>query len=239
MGRHGGSGPRARQWLATSVVSALADEAAITDSNNATHRARNVRLLPAHDLASTTPGHPRYGMILPGAAPRTTYCAAPYGRGNGWEGRSAAAVRQGCVPLLIFPPRTEMPLEPFVPWRRFSVAWSDAALTATPQRQRTAAWDGEAARLRAHLAAHSWEVDVDRMHCEMACAATHMSWEAPSCPPASCALAAQGKARRERTGALATLLTVLGNRRRPPAERLTPRACPCDKNSSEWHFFDG
>ena len=212
------------------MADTLLSDALITDTGNASHRARNVRLFPAEDLQSTTQGHPRYGMILPGAAARATFCAAPYGRGNGWEGRSASALREGCLPLLVQPPGATMALEPFVPWERFSVRWSDAHLVRDG-----ADW---ARRLRDALAARS-PAQLDAMRCEMACAATHMSWEAPSCPPASCAEAVRADVRTRRTGVLATLLTILDNRRRPPHERRVANVCPCEEESTRWHYMHG
>ena len=98
---------------------------------------------------------------------------------------------------------------------------------------------------------------TDEMRCEMACAATHFTWEAPSCPPASCALAA---ARRQPSdgaeagvdkgnvrshGVLATLLRILDNRRlrradaagrvAADAEHVT-RRCPCEQASEAWYY---
>ena len=73
------------------------------------------------------------------------------------------------------------------------------------------------------------------MRCEMACAATHMTWEATSCPPASCALAARGAAKR-RHGALATLMRLLAMRALPPGKQRTARACPCQRPSDEWYY---
>ena len=223
MGRHGGSGPNARRWLATSVARELAASSLITDTNSASHRERNVRELPPSMLVSTRVGHKMFGVISPAASPRSVFCAAPYGRGNGWEGRSALAVREGCVPLRIHPLGAQMALEPFVDWSRFSVQWDDTRLSV-----------GSARRLGTALASYS-DAQLDIMRCEMACAATHTSWEAPSCPPASCALAARGQS-LTRHGALATLLTILGNRRLPPERRRAPRPCPCDRGSDKWHF---
>ena len=139
MGRHGGSGPRVRQWLARAQDKRqLPAGAIITDTNSRRHRERNVRELPASILGSTVAGSPRFGYLRPGPAEAAiaTFCVAPYGRGNGWEGRSASAIRHGCVPLSIKPPGSVMALEPFVPWARFSVSVSDAQLTPSSLHRR-------------------------------------------------------------------------------------------------------
>ena len=76
---------------------------------------------------------------------------------------------------------------------------------------------------------------LNKMRCEMACAAAHMSWSGPGAPPASCAGGAPA-----RTGAVATLVTLLANRRLPPAKRARPvPACPCHAAPCDWHLFPG
>ena len=230
MGRHGGSGPATRKWLARSVAG-MSTDMLVTDTNNREHLTRNVRVLPKTDLYAHDPKKGRYGWVHPSAAARASFCAAPYGRGNGWEGRSAAAVRKGCVPVRLQPAHALMALEPLVPWERFSVVWraDEARMRADP--------NGEARQLRAALAVVT-PAALGRMKCEMACAAVHMTWEASPAlnPPASCAGAAQGASRRK-TGVVATLMTLLDNRRRPPEHRVVPRPCPCERVSDEWHFF--
>ena len=120
-----------------------------------------------------------------------------------------------------------MALSEYVPWGRFSLALTDEQLKSDPR--------GASERLRARLNSISPSA-LEGMRCEMACAATHMTWEARSCPPASCALAAQGEI-APRTGVLATLLTILSNRRLPLRRRRLPRACPCERSSDEWHLM--
>ena len=71
---------------------------------------------------------------------------------------------------------------------------------------------------------------LNAMRCEMACAATHMSWGAPA--PASCAGPPAHVA-----GVVPTLLTLLLNRRVPPARQLRARRCPCDAPPDSWHYF--
>lgn len=219
MGRHGGSGPRARKWLAT-VVARTWPDALITDTNNYAHRKRNVRTLPATAIYSTDPMSPRFGYLRPGL--RATFCAAPFGRGNGWEGRSATAVRDGsCLPLLLHPPRTQMPLEPFVPWDRFTIRIPESSLA-----------ESTAMSLHQRLKGIS-EHELQRMRCEMACAATHMTYGG-AVPSASCAFATVTP---ERTGVVATLVTILANRRTPANEQMHPRPCPCTNESVDWHYF--
>ena len=227
MGRHGGSGPRVRHWLATTVANTWPD-ALLTDTNSASHRQRNVKLLPPSMLWSVDPSQPRFGFVRPGGVPRATFCAAPFGRGNGWEGRSASALREGCIPLLIHPPGTAMALEPFVAWERFAVIHSDSTLGTTREARHAASQ-----ALHKRLSSIPAE-QIDAMRCEMACAATHMTWGAGE-PSASCALAAHDP---KRTGVVATLVAILGNRARPPSQQHTPRpACPCSNASRDWHFF--
>ena len=231
MGRHGGSGPITRRWLGRTVAS-LGDEMQVTDTSNREHLERNVRLLPPSDLYATAPSERRYGMIHPHASLTARFCACPYGRGNGWEGRSAHAVRHGCVPARLHPEHAQMPLEPFVPWARFSLLWRvDQSLLRTDPH-------GQAKALHAALSSVS-PARLDRMRCEMACAAVHMTWEATPArnPPASCAGAAVGESGRK-TGVLATLMALLGNRNLPAARRRVARPCPCEGSSDDWHFFD-
>ena len=128
MGRHGGSGVRVRRWLSTASDAELPLGSLVTDTNNLDHRKRNVRLLPEEALVLTEPEHPRYGFLSPHMPTPSTFCLAPYGRGNGWEGRSASAVRQGCIPISIAPEGSVRALEPFVPWRNFSLFVADAPL---------------------------------------------------------------------------------------------------------------
>jgi hypothetical protein len=222
MGRHGGSGPTVRRWLASQVV--RWSDALITDSNQPSHRERNVKLLPSWSLISSTPGHARYGILRPDSPPLSTFCATAYGRGNGWEGRSAHAVREGCIPVRVQPTGSTMALEPFVPWHRFSVHVSDKHLD-----------ENESYRLRRRLLAIGPET-LDRMRCEMACAATHMSWGV-GVPPASCAAAAREPARQRRVGVVATLMVILGNRLLPPERRRRAGRCPCTNSSSEWTWL--
>lgn len=86
-------------------------------------------------------------------------------------------------------------------------------------------------RLRRALAEVT-DADVTRMRCEMACAATHMSW-GEEVPPASCAPAAQ---RAHQTGVVPTMMRILANRRLPDEERVEPRRCLCESAPSEWHY---
>ena len=93
-----------RRWLSSAASDEL-PAALITDTNNHEHLERNVRQLPAAALASIKPGTRGYGHLsaLRGGAVPSAFCLAPYGRGNGWEGRSASAVREGCIPISIAP----------------------------------------------------------------------------------------------------------------------------------------
>ena len=125
MGRHGGSGPAARAWLTRSLSKVFGPSLhLITDTNSKLDRARNAHLLPASMLWSTRPDHPRYGFLLPSADPQAAFCAAPYGRGNGWEGRSASALRAGAY-LYQSIHRLGDSREPFIPWERFSSSGAD------------------------------------------------------------------------------------------------------------------
>ncbi len=221
MGRHGGSGVRVRHWLSTAPPSELPRGALVTDTNNPRHLRRNVQRLPAWALGSSAPGHRQYGFLSPNAAIPSTFCLAPYGRGNGWEGRSASALRAGCIPLSIAPEGSVRALEPLVPWERFSLFVADAPLATLGERLR-------------HALQRASDADVARMRCEMACAATHMSW-GEEVPPASCAAAAQ---RAREVGVVPTLLRILANRRLPVASRRRrpTRRCPCESAPSEWHY---
>ena len=244
MGRHGGSGVRVRRWLAQ--VASQWPDALITDSKNVSHRQRNARLLPPSALHSTRPSDLKFGLVLPSSLALSRFCAAPFGRGNGWEGRSAEAVREGCIPLLIQPPGTVMALEPLVDWRRFAIVVGDeelrrAAAITTDAAAREAAQQVFGRRLHARLLGVTRE-QQRRMRCEMACAATHMSWGV-GVPPASCALAArdggEAQGNQPRHGVLATLLAILDSRARvargePP---ITARPCPCRSSSDAWHYF--
>ena len=212
---------RVRRWLSASAMDELPPGVAlITDTNNPLHSQRNVDTLPPWALASVERGHRHYGHLSPRAHLPSTFCIAPYGRGNGWEGRSASAIREGCLPLSIAPAQAMRALEPMVPWSRFSLLVRDDPL---PQL-------GE--RVRAALQGAS-EADIGRMRCEMACAATHMSW-GEGVPPASCAAAAQ---RTHEVGVLTTLLLILANRRLPLAQQTRPRPCPCEESPVEWRYF--
>ena len=144
------------------------------------------------------------------------------------------ALRRGCVPLDIKPLGSGRPLAPFVPHDRFSLLVDDDALRGFPRSAagalRAAAGAREmAARLTAALANLTLP-RLNAMRCEMACAATHMSWGAPA--PASCAGPAAHVA-----GVVPTLLTLLLNRRVPPARQLRARRCPCDAPPDSWHYF--
>ena len=241
IGRHGGSGVRVRRWLSR-LASTELPGSLITDTNHMPHLRRNVETLPAsvpstvvtlalalalnsprplpQVLSSTVLGHKAYGHISPLASLSSTFCLAPYGRGNGWEGRSASAIRGGCIPLSIAPPGSVRALEPFVPWSRFAIFVPD-----TPNGQ-------IGARVRRAIEAPT-EAERNAMRCEMACAATHMSWGAPV-PPASCAAAVQ--VHGDEHGVVPTLLKLLDNRRQASAQRQAPRPCPCQSHPSEWHF---
>lgn len=221
MGRHGGSGPRVRRWLRAAADELLAHSVLVTDTNTAAHLDRNRKLAP------TAPGlFSPAGRLVPGAeSKRALACVAPYGRGNGWEGRSAAALRDGCVPLTVQPPRAALPLDEWVPYERFALKSSDRRLNK----------DG-VARLAAAVGNLSLAV-LNKMRCEMACAAAHMSWNGAGAPPASCAGGSPA-----RTGAVATLVALLHNRRLHPAHgrRVEPvAACPCHAAPCDWHLFEG
>ena len=116
-------------------------------------------------------------------------------------------------------------LEPAVPWARFSLLVHDEPAATLGARVRAA--------LEKALEKAADADGVRRMRCEMACAATHMSW-GEDVPPASCAAAAQHP--RE-AGVLPTLLLLLANRRLPMAQRMRPRRCPCESETSEWRYF--
>lgn len=227
MGRHGGSGPRVRSFLA-SISADAGSDVLITDTNNDSHRQRNVERLPAEALVSTDPGHSRYGFLRPvgsggASGMASTFCVSPFGRGNGWEGRSASAIREGCLPLSIAPIGTQRAFEPLVPWNRFALLVPDEPVATLWQRLRTAL-------------SNMTPSDVRRMRCELACAATHMSWGSASrTPPASCAAATSGSLGAS-TGVGATLMLLLGTRLLDRG-KVQPRPCPCHREPSEWFFF--
>ena len=139
-----------------------------------------------------------------------------------------------------------MALEPLVDWRRFAIVVGDeelrrAAAITTDAAAREAAQQVFGRRLHARLLGVTRE-QRRRMRCEMACAATHMSWGV-GVPPASCALAArdggEAQGNQPRHGVLATLLAILDSRARvargePP---ITARPCPCRSSSDAWHYF--
>ena len=137
MGRHGGSGPRVRRWLREAADALLAHGVLVTDSNSEEHLRRNVRLAPRMPGLFSPGGRGQRGgrralpagLLVPGAeSKRALACISPYGRGNGWEGRSAAALRDGCMPLTVQPPRAGLPLDEWVP----SDGWSELASALLP-----------------------------------------------------------------------------------------------------------
>ena len=65
----------------------------VTDTNSPKHLRRNALTLPPWALVSAEPGTPRYGFVRHDGALPSVFCLTPYGRGNGWEGRSATALR--------------------------------------------------------------------------------------------------------------------------------------------------
>ena len=124
-----------------------------------------------------------------------------------------------------------MALEPFIPWERFSVKWSGSQDTLLALGGAGAA---SAAKLKEKLQQLTKTPGkLDSMRCEMACAATHMTYEAKSTPPASCAAAAMGEARLKH-GVVATLMVLLGNRLvKRPSKRVEARRCLCERASEE------
>ena len=142
------------------------------------------------------------------------------------------------MPLDVKPLGSGRPLEPFVPHDRFSLFVDDGPLGGFPRGAAGAGGAAAGAReLSARLTRRARQADsaanlpgLNAMRCEMACAATHMSWGAPA--PASCAGPPAHVA-----GVVPTLLTLLLNRRVPPARQLRARRCPCDAPPDSWHYF--
>ena len=93
------------------------------------------------------------------------------------------------MPLDVKPLGSGRPLEPFVPHDRFSLFVDDGPLGGFPRGAAGAGGAAAGAReLSARLTAALAKLTLPRlnaMRCEMACAATHMSWGAPAL--ASCA----------------------------------------------------
>lgn len=236
-----GSGPRVRSWLkALAGNASLVPGLFVTDSASHSHLQRNARTLPTALLRAprAVDGQRGYGHVV--NMDRLGHaCLAPYGGNNGWEGRAAEALRRGCVPFDVKPRGSGRPLAPFVPYERFALFLDDGALGAPPgapgRGRRDPGGEGGGAlppgvvRLRAALGGLSVP-RLNAMRCEMACAATHMSWGPPA--PASCAGPPAHVA-----GVVPTLLTVLLNRRAPLAARVAPRPCPCDGPPETWHYW--
>ena len=162
-------------------------------------------------------------------ARESVFCGAPYGMSDGWEGRSSLALRVGCIPVHLKAPGARLPLEPLVAWRRFSVFVSSPEAIAT---------------LHERLGNISL-AEINAMRCEMACAATSMSYlpahplDAPAAalarappyvPPATCAVDAVTNA----TGLAASLIELLDRRKRVPEGSAPPR-CRCHAKPRHWH----
>ena len=251
-----GAGPRVRSWLkALAGNASLVPGLFVTDSASHSHLQRNARTLPTALLRAprAVDGQRGYGHVV--NMDRLGHaCLAPYGGNNGWEGRAAEALRRGCVPFDVKPRGSGRPLAPFVPYERFALFLDDGSLGAPPgapgRGRRDPGGEGGGApppgvvRLRAALGGLSVP-RLNAMRCEMACAATSMSYlpahplDAPAAalarappyvPPATCAVDAVTNA----TGLAASLIELLERRKRVPEGSAPPR-CRCHAKPRHWH----